>query len=214
MLSRAAGGLGHALAWARSAARNFWTFLGGSRLMVTLPRSRVASCADPSTQAPSLCGRYPLPRYYGPVRLPPRPVLSLAGFQLVTLGHRRDGSPVLRLFSLQTCRRRYPGGPVKPLGCSALFSPRRGGLGLHGGGLPSWTARSASASFVSRPARRSLLLRPACLLSRLERPVDIESFSRFVASSSVPTATGRNNPTSRAGLPPAGEQRLSTAHGP
>ena len=80
MLSRAAGGLGHALAWARNAARNFWTFLGGSRLMVTLPRSRVVSCADPSTQAPSLCGRYPLPRYYGPVRLPPRPVLSLAGF--------------------------------------------------------------------------------------------------------------------------------------
>jgi len=95
------------------------------------------------------------------------------------------------------------------LGCSALFSPRRGGLGLHSGGLPPWTAGSASASFVSRPARRSHSLRPAGLLSRLTRPVDIESFSRFVTSSSVPTATGWNNPTSRAGLSPAGKQRLS-----
>ena len=65
-------------------------------------------------------------------------------------------------------------------------------LGL-GGGLPSCTARSASASVVSGPARRSLTLRPAGLLSRLQRPVDVESFSRFVTSSTVPTATGRNN---------------------
>ena len=28
--------------------------------------------------------------------------------------HHRGGSPVLRPFSLQTCRRHYPGGPVEP----------------------------------------------------------------------------------------------------
>ena len=47
--------------------------------------------------------------------------------------------------------------------------------------------------FVSGPARRSLALRPACSLNRLQRPFDIASFSRFVTSSSVATATGWNN---------------------
>lgn len=64
---------------------------------------------------------------------------------------------------------------------------------FHGGGLPPWTTGSASASFVSRLTRRSLTLRPACSLSRLERPFDIGSLSRFVTSSPVPTATGWNN---------------------
>ncbi len=105
--------------------------------------------------------------------------------------------------------------------CSALFSPRREGLAFHGGGLPPCTAGSASASFVSRPARRSRVLRPACLLSHLKRPFDIGSLSRFAftlparspSPSSVPTATGWNSKLPGRGLSPAGEQRLSTAHG-
>ena len=75
-----------------------------------------------------------------------------------------------------------PRRTYEALGGSALLGPRRRGLELHSGGLPPWTAGSASASFVSRPARRSRSLRPACLLSRLQRPVDIGSFSRFVTS--------------------------------
>jgi len=50
----------------------------------------------------------------------------------------RDGSPVLRLFSLQTCRRHYPGGPVKPwlfrpilAQAWGLGSPRRRPSPLH-----------------------------------------------------------------------------------
>ena len=58
-------------------------FVGGYRLASLSIGFRVASCADPSTSAPSLGGRYPLHRYYGPIRLPPRPGLSLAGVRLV-----------------------------------------------------------------------------------------------------------------------------------
>ena len=57
-------------------------FVGGYRLASLSYGSLVASCAGPSTSAPSLGGRYPLHRYYGPIRLPSRPVLSLAGVQL------------------------------------------------------------------------------------------------------------------------------------
>jgi hypothetical protein len=60
-------------------------------------------------------------------------------------------------------------------------------------------SRRSSPCVSSRLTQRSLTLRPACSLSRLLRPFDIESLSRFVTSSSVPTATGWNNPTSRAG---------------
>ncbi len=98
------------------------------------------------------------------------------------------------------------------IGCSTLFSPRPG-LDLHGGGLPPCTAGSASASFVSRPARRSRVLRPAGSLSRLQRPVDIESFSRFVASSAVPTAAGRNNQLPGRDSHPLKNSAFSTAHG-
>ena len=76
---------------------------------------------------------------------------------------------------------------------TGLFWALDGPCECDSGGLPSLSARSASARFVSRPARRSPLLRPVCLLSRPGRPFDIESFSRFVASSTVPTATGWDN---------------------
>jgi hypothetical protein len=56
---------------------------GGSRLASLSYGSLVASCADPSTSAPSLGGRYPLHRYYEPIRLPPQSGLSLAGVRLM-----------------------------------------------------------------------------------------------------------------------------------
>jgi hypothetical protein len=180
--------------------------------MATLLCFRIASCADPSTQAPSLCGHYPLPRYYGPVRLPPRPGLSLAGVRLVVPRHHRSGSPVLRLFSLQACRRHYPGGPAEPrlfrlilAQTWGLGSPRRRPSPLHHGVGIHELCFEACSAFTCVTACR--------LAESLLRPFGVRSFSRFVTSSTVPTATGWNNPTSRAGLAPAGEQRLFTAHG-
>jgi len=91
-------------------------------------------------------------------------------------------------FSLQTYRRHYPGGPIASV-CSSF----RRLLECDGGGLPSLSRGRLPLDIVSRPARRSLFLRSICLLGRLVRPIDIGSFSRFVTSSTVPTATGWNN---------------------
>jgi len=93
---------------------------------------------------------------------------------LVVPRHHLNGSPVLRLSSLQACRRYYPGGPAEP----RLFRPilaQAGGFGFRGGGLPPCTTGSASTTFVSRLAQRSLALRPACSLSRFCDPLASEA---------------------------------------
>jgi hypothetical protein len=99
-----------------------------------------------------------LHRYYGPVRLPKRPGLSLAGVRLVC--DHRLGSPVLRLRSVQTCRRHYPGGTVKRVvaRCPSRCQPS------------PFEAGSAPAITLSRPAQRSRTLRPAWSRSRPRRP--------------------------------------------
>ena len=59
--------------------------------------------------------------------------------------------------------------PAEPPGARVVHFPA-------GGSLPRGTDRSASALFVSRPARRSLALRPAWSLGRQLRPVPSECF--------------------------------------
>ena len=59
-----------------------------------------------------------------------------------------------------------------------------------GGGLPHLCARSASTLVVSRPARRSLRLRPACSLHRQKRHICLEGSDGFVTSTAAPIATG------------------------
>jgi len=61
-----------------------------------------------------------------------------------------------------------------------------------GGGLPHYVAGSASALKFSRPARRSLTLRPACSRS-CSTALSVESFNRLVARATVSTATGCND---------------------
>jgi len=82
------------------------------------------------------------------------------------------------------------------LGCSCA-SPGTW-IDGRGGGLPFDTARSASASggFGTCSAFTFALsgIITACRFAEPPlRPFDIRSFNRFVASSTVPTATGRNN---------------------
>ena len=80
---------------------------------------------------------------------------------LGTIAATAGASRVSCALHVQACHRHYPGGTVEVLS----FDP------LHDGGLPQILAGSASALPFSRPARRSLALRPACSLSRLKRPV-------------------------------------------
>ena len=112
--------------------------------------------------------------------------------------------------SLQTCRRHYPGGPVAA-DCSRRLTP----FACEGGGLPPLSPGSASTvpELKERPARRSPTVTAHLLAESPARFVDVESFSRFVPSSTVSTATGGNNQVSRTGLSPAGLRHLCTAHG-
>jgi len=67
------------------------------------------------------------------------------------------------------------------------------------GSLPQMTGGSASALSVSRPAQRSLALRPACSLGRPRQPVTPEYFDCFVTSAAAPIATGWSD-SCRAGI--------------
>ena len=58
-----------------------------------------------------------LRQYYGPLRHPKAPGLSLAGVRLVIPDHA-EGLPVLRTLSLCTCCRHYPGTATGRHACS------------------------------------------------------------------------------------------------
>ena len=112
-----------------------------------------------------------LRRYYGPLRHPRRPGLSLAGVRLRVTRPHRLGFPVLRWISV--CRHAVVITPVGPLGrdrsWDGLFqpfpcSPATAAFPVYvAGRLPHW--------IVSRPARRSLALRPAGSLHRRAVPL-------------------------------------------
>ena len=96
--------------------------------------------------------------------------------------------------------------PAKPIGAHVARLPTDASL-------PRFTGGSASALLVSRPARLSLTLRPACSLNRPRRPFSIEVLqTTSLPPRSAPTATGWSD-SCRAGFAPAKRRRLSTAHG-
>src|SRR6516164_945637 len=120
-----------------------------------------------------------LHQYYGPLRHPKAPGLSLAGVQLAIPGHAM-GLPVLRALSLCTCCRHYPGAadgrrlrsvarpyqpsPVRRPGRPARC-PFRGLLGVH---------HVAACTLALPPIRGTLS----------------EGFSHFVTSMTAPVASG------------------------
>ena len=92
-----------------------------------------------------------LQRYYGPLRHPKAPGLSVTGVRLVVPDHAK-GLPVLRALSLCTCCRHYPGTATG--GTASLIQPAVSAF-------PGMATGSACASTFSRLAQRSLTLRPA-----------------------------------------------------
>ena len=116
------------------------------------------------------------PRYYGPLRDPAGPTPDQIRCRLRpsrAVGWRvprhRSGLPVLRPFP--SSMRAAANTPAEPVGaCVARFPTSIS--------LPRYTGGSASALHVSRPAWRSLVLRPAWSLSRPWRPVASECFRR------------------------------------
>ena len=148
-----------------------------------------------------------LPRYYQPLRHPKRPGLALAGVRLSSRDSPLGASRVASDLPVQACRRPYPGGT--PGACRVVrgnplclpgrwpspYSNRVGThigwfRGLHGVhsrcGLPA--RRAARGGPLSRRLRRLRYLHRRSDSYRMERPVI------------------------RAGIAPAGDPRLGTAH--
>jgi hypothetical protein len=124
-----------------------------------------------------------LPRYYGPLRHPTRPGLSLASCQLIptaiTAGASRVASGLLCVHAVAIT----PAGSMEHV---------RSSLSIVGG-LPREKVGSAPATVFSGPAQRSLTLRPARSRSR-QATLYIESSDSFVASAAASIATGWSEP--------------------
>src|ERR1700680_3177942 len=73
-----------------------------------ISRSLTTSCVVLELRLLSSAGITRLHRYYGPLRHPSAPGLSLPGARLIIPDHA-VGLPVLRALSLCTCCRQYPG---------------------------------------------------------------------------------------------------------
>ena len=120
-------------------------------------------------------------RYYGPLRHPAAPGLSLTGVRLAIPDHA-TGLPVLRAPPLCACCRHYPGTATG--GPTLLVPPVVSAF-------PGMAARSACASSFSRLTQRSLALRPAhSRCHRISWHALPEGFSHFVTSMTAPVASG------------------------
>ena len=174
-------------------SENNW---GVVRLIANLPFCR-RFLRPPSTEAPSLRRSYPASSV---LRASP-PSQSARPFSRELpvdphRDHRWDFSCCV-WSPLLACRRQYPGqvGWKFIRSCNSI----RFGLPRNRGG-------SAPALVFSRPAQRSLTLRPARSPSRLAT-LCTEGFSSFVASAAASIATGWNEPVPgrvypRCGPPP------------
>ena len=143
-------------------------------------RSFTTSCVSPEPRPLPSTGITRLQRYYGPLRHPKAPGLSLTGVRLIIPDHAR-GLPVLRALSLCTCCRQYPGAAARRIPRSShpavsAFPGRGRRVGLH---IDLFEACSA----FTRVA--------ACTLARspLRDPLS-EGFRHFVASMPAPVASG------------------------
>src|SRR6266446_853268 len=166
-----------------------------------ISRSLTTSCVCLELRPLPSTGITRLQRYYGPLRHPSAPGLSLAGVRLIIPDHPL-GLPVLRALSLCTCRRHYPGAAAGRIPRSShpavsAFPGRGRRVGLH---IDLFEACSAftrvaactlarSPYFVTRYPKASDISSPPCLLRLL------------------PAGANR-----RVGLAPTGKRRLVTAH--
>jgi hypothetical protein len=122
-------------------------------------------------------------QYCEPLRHPIRPGLSLASCQLIstaiTAGASRVASGLLCVHAVA----------ITPAGSMELV---RSSVSIASG-LPRVTVRSAPAIIFSRPAQRSLALRPARSRSR-QATLYTESSDSSVASAAASIATGWSEP--------------------
>jgi hypothetical protein len=139
-----------------------------------------------------------LRRYYGPLRHPKRPGLSLAGVRLAVTHRHRWGFPCC-MFLL--CLRAVAITPVGPLGAWIVHFP-------SDFGLPQIYDVSAPTLSVSRPAQRSLTLRPTNSQNRPRRPFPPEALTASLPPPSLRLLPARTTVAGR-DLHPLKKTRLS-----
>src|SRR5271166_3295629 len=156
--------------------------MGVARL-ITNPLVPHHFARSPSTEAPFLHRRYPasavLRASPPPQSAQPDSHESPVDPAAITAGVSRVASDPRCLHAVATT----PAGPMNPVRSYRSI----------GGGLPRKCDGSAPALTVSRPAQRSLALRPACSPSR-HATLCTEGFSGFVTSTTASIVTGLNEP--------------------
>ena len=149
-------------------------FYPGSQAL-PLPASFALSLTAPRLRPLPSAGITRLPRYYGPLRHPARPGLSLTGFRLAR-ATPPSGLPVLLLSP--SCVHATVNTPAEPTGARIARFPAAGSL-------PRFVGGSASALPFSRPAQRSLPV-VACTLAE---PPTAALLHRVLQSESLPPRT-------------------------
>src|SRR5215475_10337631 len=143
-----------------------------------ISRSLTTSCVGLELGLLPSPGITRLQRYYGPLRHPSAPGLSLAGVRLIIPDHAL-GLPVLRALSLCTCCRHYPGAAAGRIPRSShpavsAFPGRGRRVGLHIVLFEACSAFTrvaactlARSPFVTRYPKASDISSPPCLLRLL-----------------------------------------------
>ena len=166
------------------------------------PRPFPPSCAALELRPLPSAGVTRLHRYYGPLRHPARPDLTLAGCRLARVTPPA-GLPVLRPSPSST--RAAATTPAEPVGARVARFPTAGSLPRISGGSASASLRFEACSAFTRVAARVVAEPPeAALVVGVLQPMSLPP-------SSAPTATGWSD-SCRAGFAPAVEWRLVTAH--
>ena len=155
-----------------------------------------------SPEAPSLGRHYPASSVVRASPPPCRPSLPLTGFRLV----RATPPTALPVLLPSPCSMRAAANtPAGPAGALVAHFPASGSL-------PQRTGGSAPAFQVSRPAQRSLALRPAWSLDHPRRPVPPKCFERCRYLHHPLRLLPAGATVCRAGFAPAERRCLSTAY--
>jgi hypothetical protein len=142
-----------------------------------------------------------LHRYYAPLRHPSQPGRSLASCQLI---HTAITAGTSRVAYGPLCLHAVANTPAGLMEFVRSYDSTNFGLPRNRGG-------SAPALVFSRPAPRLLTLRPACSPSRLCDPLH-RRLQPFRCLHSCSDCYRVERTTSRAGLTPAVDHHLFTAH--
>src|SRR5882724_6368334 len=163
-----------------------------------IPRSVVASCVSFQLRPLPSAGVTQLHRYYEPLRHPTRPGLSLTSCQLI---HTAITAGTSRVAHDPLCVHAVANTPAGLMEFVRSYRSTNFGLPRNRGG-------SAPALVFSRPAQRSLRLRPACSPGRLRDPLHqrLQQFRRLHYCSDCYRV---ERTRSRTGLTPAVDHHLS-----